>query len=89
MCAGAIVLARLPLVVWGMTDPLRGGAVSKFHILQHGDLNHQAAFVAGVRGEECETIMKEFFRHLRNHELHNSTSHSAMPLDHTLTLPEA
>lgn len=33
MCAGAIVLARIPLVVWGATDPLRGGAVSRFQIL--------------------------------------------------------
>ena len=65
MCAGAIVLARLPRVVWGMTDPLRGGAVSKFHILQHGDLNHRAAHVPGVCAEECEAIMKDFFRRLR------------------------
>lgn len=66
MCAGAIVLARIPLVVWGMTDPLRGGAVSKFQVLQHGDLNHRAAHIAGVREEPCSEIMKTFFRRLRD-----------------------
>ncbi len=65
MCAGAVVLARLPLVVWGMTDPLRGGAVSKFQILQHADLNHRAAHLAGVQAEACESVMKDFFRRLR------------------------
>lgn len=65
MCAGAIVLARIPLVVWGMTDPLRGGAVSKFQILQHADLNHRVAHVAGVKEEACASAMKSFFQKLR------------------------
>jgi len=61
MCAGAIVLARLPLVVWGLTDPLRGGAVSQFQILQSGALNHRTAFIAGVRAEECAALLQAFF----------------------------
>jgi tRNA(adenine34) deaminase len=65
MCAGAIVLARLPLVVWGMTDPLRGGAVSKFNILRHADLNHRTEHLAGVCAEDCAAVMKSFFRDLR------------------------
>ena len=44
MCAGAIVLARLPIVVWGMTDPVRGGAISRFQILQNESLNHRTSF---------------------------------------------
>lgn len=65
MCAGAIVLARIPLVVWGMTDPLRGGAVSKFGIFQTADLNHRCAHVAGVLEDECREIMQSFFRDKR------------------------
>lgn len=65
MCAGAIVLARLPVVVWGMTDPQRGGAVSRFQILQSDALNHRVVFHAGLLEEECTGVMKDFFRQLR------------------------
>lgn len=65
MCAGAIVLARLPLVVWGMTDPIRGGAASLFQVLQQADLNHRADHVAGVLEEECRAVMTNFFAALR------------------------
>lgn len=65
MCAGAIVLARLPVVVWGMTDPVRGGAVSRFQILQSEALNHRTSFHAGLLEEECRAIMQAFFRSLR------------------------
>jgi tRNA(adenine34) deaminase len=65
MCAGAIVLARIPLVVWGMSDPLRGGAVSRFQILQTAELNHQAEVLSGVLEEECTQLMKAFFKNRR------------------------
>lgn len=65
MCAGAIVLARIPLVVWGVSDPARGGSVSLFKILQHPRLNHRAKIVAGVLEAECRTMLKEFFRKRR------------------------
>ncbi len=65
MCAGAIVLARVPLVVWGMPDPLRGGAVSVFNILQSSGLNHRADYIAGVLEEECRELMQGFFRKRR------------------------
>ena len=65
MCAGAIVLARSPLVVWGMSDPLRGGAVSRFQILQTAELNHRAQVLTGVLEEECTAIIKEVFRKRR------------------------
>ena len=66
MCAGAIVHARIPLVVWGMTDPQRGGCVSLFKILQSGELNHRADFLAGVLEDECKGLMQEFFRKRRS-----------------------
>ncbi len=65
MCAGAIVLARIPMVVWGVTDPQRGGAASQFQILQHPTLNHRTAYRAGVLEEECRALLREFFRDLR------------------------
>ncbi|MBR6021316.1 MAG: tRNA adenosine(34) deaminase TadA [Kiritimatiellae bacterium] len=65
MCAGAAVLARLPLVVWGASDPLRGGGLSRFRILQTPELNHRAEVVSGVLEEECAGILREFFRKRR------------------------
>lgn len=65
MCAGAIVLARIPLVVWGMTDPLRGGAVSRFQILQSAELNHRCDVLAGVLEDECAALIKGFFKQRR------------------------
>ena len=65
MCAGAIVLARIPLVVWGMSDPQRGGAVSRFRILQTAELNHRSEVLAGVLEEECAALIKNFFKKRR------------------------
>ena len=65
MCAGAIVLARIPLVVWGMSDPLRGGAVSRFQILQTAELNHRSEVLTGVLEDECAVLIKNFFKKRR------------------------
>ena len=65
MCAGAIVAARLPRVVWGADDPQRGGAVSRFRILQDADLNHRADFSSGLLEAECRTLLQAFFRRRR------------------------
>lgn len=65
MCAGALVLARIEKVVWGMTDPIRGGAISKFQILNTADLNHSVAVETGVMEDDCKAIMQEFFQELR------------------------
>ena len=65
MCAGALVLARLHKVVWGMTDPVRGGGVSKFSILNDADLNHAVEVETGVMEEECRAVMQGFFQNLR------------------------
>jgi len=62
MCAGAIVLARIPIVVFGVADPKRGGAVSVFNIVQHPDLIHRAEVVGGVLENECREILQDFFR---------------------------
>jgi len=66
MCAGAIVLARIPLVVWGVSDPLRGGAASRFQILQSETLNHRTDYLTGVLEAECAALLKDFFKARRS-----------------------
>jgi len=68
MCAGALVLARVARVVWGADDPQRGGAVSKFRILDHGDLNHRCQYARGVLAAECLDLLRNFFREQRGRE---------------------
>jgi len=65
MCAGAIILARIPTVVYGVSDPLRGGA-SVFGILNHTQLNHRCRVVTGILEEECRAMLQNFFRIRRN-----------------------
>lgn len=65
MCAGAIVLARIKKVVWAVDDPKRGGARSKFEILDHADLNHRVEIETGVMEPECKEILQRFFRERR------------------------
>ena len=64
MCAGAIVLARVPLVVCGFTDPKRGG-VSLFNITGHPNLNHQPEIIVDVLRDECLAHFQSFFRERR------------------------
>lgn len=61
MCAGAIVLARPDVVVWGVSDPKRGGG-SVFGIFGHPGMNHHPAIVEGVCEEESKAILQDFFR---------------------------
>ncbi|MDD2236950.1 MAG: tRNA adenosine(34) deaminase TadA [Kiritimatiellae bacterium] len=68
MCAGAIILARLPLVVWGVDDPKRGGASSVFNILQHPQLNHRSEIIRGVLEDESRILLQRFFRERRNQQ---------------------
>ena len=62
MCAGAIINARVPMVHWGVSDPRRGGADSKFKILQSDCLNHRSTFQTGLLEEECKEVLVDFFR---------------------------
>lgn len=61
MCAGAIVLARVPRVVFGAWDPKAGAAGSVRDVLRDARLNHRVEVIAGVRGEECGAVLREFF----------------------------
>jgi tRNA(adenine34) deaminase len=68
MCAGAIVLGRIAEVVFGVADPLHGGAVSAFNILAHPQLNHRPRLTPGVLEAECRELLQEFFRRRRSEE---------------------
>jgi tRNA(adenine34) deaminase len=61
MCAGAIVLARIPEVVFGARDPKAGAAGSVFDILAEPALNHRPAVRAGVMEPECAALLSDFF----------------------------
>jgi tRNA(adenine34) deaminase len=61
MCAGAIVLARIPTVVIGAPDPKAGAAGSVLDVLAEPALNHRPQLIAGVRQAECATLLREFF----------------------------
>ena len=61
MCAGAMVLARVPLVVYGAPDPKAGAAGSVLDVLGEQRLNHRPQVVRGVRAEECAALLSEFF----------------------------
>ena len=65
MCAGAIVLGRLDAVVWGASDPKRGGS-TVFDICRHPGINHHPELVSGVMEEECVAVLKNFFRSRRD-----------------------
>lgn len=61
MCAGAIVLARIPRVVFGAWDPKAGAAGSLFDLLRDRRLNHRPEVIGGVREAECGEILRNFF----------------------------
>lgn len=65
MCAGAIVQARIPRVVIGAMNPKAGCAGSILNLLEEKRFNHQVETVRGVLKEECQGMMKEFFKNLR------------------------
>ncbi len=65
MCAGAIVLARVPHVVYGATDPKAGAAGSVLDVLGEPRLNHRPTVTAGVLADECGALLRSFFAQRR------------------------
>jgi tRNA(adenine34) deaminase len=61
MCAGAIVLARLPMVVYGTADPKAGACHTLYQIASDPRLNHRAQVVGGVLAERCGAVLSAFF----------------------------
>lgn len=65
MCAGAIVLARIPEIIFGAHDPKAGCTGSLMNLLQDKRFNHNPTLSSGVLGMECGGILTEFFRRIR------------------------
>ena len=61
MCAGAIVLARVPRVVYGTADPKAGAAGSVLDVLAEPRLNHRPVVEGGVLAAECALLLTDFF----------------------------
>jgi len=61
MCAGAIVLARVPRVVFGAWDPKAGAAGSVLDVLAQPQLNHRPEVSGGLLAEECGALLSSFF----------------------------
>ena len=66
MCAGAIVLARIPKVVYATADPKSGAAGTLYNILQDERLNHRVELVSGILAEESSALLKSFFQQRRS-----------------------
>jgi tRNA(adenine34) deaminase len=65
MCAGALVLARVDRLVYGVPDPKAGAAGSLMNIVQDERLNHRLEVVSGIRARECGEVLRRFFRDRR------------------------
>ncbi len=65
MCAGAMVQARLPRLVYAVDDPKAGAAGSVMDLLHNEQLNHRVEVISGVLAEEAGELMLEFFQRLR------------------------
>ena len=65
MCAGAIVLARIPRIVYGAVDPKAGAVRSLFRLLEDPRLNHRCEVIEGVLAEPCGRVLSDFFKRKR------------------------
>ena len=62
MCAGALIQARVPLLVYGAPDERAGAVDSHFHICDSDHLNHRVEVIRGVLEAECRALMQGFFK---------------------------
>jgi tRNA(adenine34) deaminase len=65
MCAGAILQARIPTVVYGAADPKAGAVQTLYRLLDDPRLNHRAQVVSGVLAEACGQVLTRFFQQQR------------------------
>lgn len=65
MCAGGILQARVPLVVYGALDPKAGAVASLYQVLNDGRMNHRCEVVGGVMSADCGELLTHFFREKR------------------------
>lgn len=84
MCAGALVLARLPLLVFGASDPKAGAVGSLYDVAREPRLNHRVEVESGVMAEECGAVLTRFFRAARSRAQSAESRRSEAPA----TLPD-
>ena len=65
MCAGAIVLSRINLLVFSIKDPKSGACGSIFNIVQEPKLNHRLEVISGIRQQESLYLLQTFFQRKR------------------------
>src|SRR4051794_14692321 len=65
MCAGAIVNARIPRIVYGCTDPKAGAVRTLYRICDDDRLNHRVHITEGILADECAGLLQEFFKKQR------------------------
>jgi tRNA(adenine34) deaminase len=66
MCAGAIVQARIPTVIYGTTDPKGGACHTLYQITEDDRLNHRCTVLGGVLKDESQSLLREFFAKQRS-----------------------
>jgi tRNA(adenine34) deaminase len=76
MCMGAIILARVPRLVYGCRDPRVGAVGSVFDFSQDDRFNHRVAVTEGVLGKECSDMLSRFFRQLRAEKKQRKQNHA-------------
>ena len=65
MCSGAILQARIPVVIYGAKNPKAGCAGSVLNLLNDKRFNHQAEIIPGIQEKECAALIKDFFKRFR------------------------
>jgi tRNA(adenine34) deaminase len=69
MCAGAIVLARVPRLVFGAPDPKAGSCGTLMNIVQDQRLNHRVELAGGILEDRCSALLSDFFQKVRGKEI--------------------
>ncbi|MHC4947700.1 MAG: tRNA adenosine(34) deaminase TadA [Planctomycetota bacterium] len=77
MCAGAMVNARLPRVIYGATDPKAGACHTLYEIPSDVRLNHEVRVIGGVRAVRCRQLLRDFFRARRRDHQRRRLARSA------------
>lgn len=71
MCAGAIILSRIPVLCFGAYDPKAGASGSLYSITSDARLNHRCQIISGVLADECSSLLSDFFKHIRKKKVQN------------------
>jgi tRNA(adenine34) deaminase len=66
MCAGAIVNARIPKLIYGCDDPKAGAVRTLYQLCEDSRLNHRVEVTAGVQADECAQLLRDFFARQRS-----------------------